>query len=331
MPPGPSLELIIYEHAAFLAGMTPYEASRTAGSLFEAHFAAWKTYRHAKITVGIDLYNLEPEAWGVAVPAPSGTAIPCLGSPLVESVGGLGDLPPLDPSSQGRLAAVIEAGVRLRERCGGARVLAPVCGPFALAAGLMGPENLLCEAFEDSEKASGGLLRLLRAQEPYLRAIAEAGLGIAIFESGAAPPMSSPDMFRSADLPALREQIATCTRLSGGAPDCIIGGRSETIAADIAACRPAQMICPSEADQPAFVAAASAFPEVETRVNMLPTVWAGGGDESIRREYDRVAALAAEHPRGVVGSGVLPYDTSPERVLSLLKSLGESGKRFAIN
>ena len=160
MPASRSLEPILYEHAAFLAGLTPYEASRTAEALFQAHHAGWRTYGHAKITVGIDLYNLEPEAWGVPVPSPSGTAIPCLADPLVDNIEGLAELPPLDPRSQGRLGMAIEAAVRIRETCAPARVLVPVCGPFALAAGLMGLENLLCAAFEDPGAASIWLLAI---------------------------------------------------------------------------------------------------------------------------------------------------------------------------
>ncbi len=49
----------VYEHAAFLIGRTPWEVSRDADLLFEAHAEAFRRYGHAPVVVGIDIYNLE--------------------------------------------------------------------------------------------------------------------------------------------------------------------------------------------------------------------------------------------------------------------------------
>jgi len=57
----------VYEHAAFLIGRTPWEVSRDAELIFEAHAAAYRTYRQTPVMPGIDIYNLEPEAYGGVV------------------------------------------------------------------------------------------------------------------------------------------------------------------------------------------------------------------------------------------------------------------------
>src|SRR5271169_2435987 len=65
----------IYEHAARFVGRTPWEVSRDPELLFEAHRRAWLEYRHTPVCVGIDIYNLETEAYGAKIPAPDGAGI----------------------------------------------------------------------------------------------------------------------------------------------------------------------------------------------------------------------------------------------------------------
>jgi len=54
----------VYEHAARFVGRTPAEVSGDAELLFQAHRGAYLEYRHQPIAVGIDIYNLEAEAYG---------------------------------------------------------------------------------------------------------------------------------------------------------------------------------------------------------------------------------------------------------------------------
>jgi uncharacterized protein (DUF433 family) len=58
---------VIYEHAARFVGRTPWEVSRDADLMFEGHRRAYLEYHHQVIAVGIDIYNLETEAYGAKV------------------------------------------------------------------------------------------------------------------------------------------------------------------------------------------------------------------------------------------------------------------------
>ena len=66
----------VYEHAARFVGRTPAEVSRNAGLLFQAHRRAYLEYRHQPIAVGIDIYNLEAEAYGAKVELVEGEVHP---------------------------------------------------------------------------------------------------------------------------------------------------------------------------------------------------------------------------------------------------------------
>ena len=58
---------VICEHAACFVGKTPWEVSRDPELLFAAHSEAYRVYRHTPIMPGIDIYNLEAEAYGGVV------------------------------------------------------------------------------------------------------------------------------------------------------------------------------------------------------------------------------------------------------------------------
>jgi TPP-dependent pyruvate/acetoin dehydrogenase alpha subunit len=69
---------VIYEHAARFVGRTPWEVSRDAELMFEGHRRAYLEYHHQVIAVGIDIYNLEAEAYGARVEACDGRGIPAI-------------------------------------------------------------------------------------------------------------------------------------------------------------------------------------------------------------------------------------------------------------
>lgn len=164
----------IYEHAAAIIGRSPWEVSRSADLLAAAHVAAWRRYGQRLVVVGIDVYNVEAEALGAIVPKPSGHGVPALASHPLQDMEELAELPPFDPSA-GRWPTVIEAALRLADACRGAEVLVPLCGPMALAQGLLGMENLLMGLHEDAEAAAGALAALADRQVAALRSIVPTG------------------------------------------------------------------------------------------------------------------------------------------------------------
>ena len=92
----------VYEHGAALIGRTPWEVSRDPSLLFEAQAAAYRRYGHSPVVVGVDIYNLEPEAYGALVDPPAGTGIPAIGRHRCRSLEELASLPPFDPAAAGR-------------------------------------------------------------------------------------------------------------------------------------------------------------------------------------------------------------------------------------
>ncbi len=305
----------VYEHAAFLIGRTPWEVSRDAELMYEGHAEAYRRYRHRPVVVGIDIYNLEAEAYGGAIERPHGAGIPAITRPICRSAADLRRLRPLNPERAGRIPMVIEVARRLAREFAEADVRVPLSGPFSIASSLVGFETLLCEALAQPDEVAAALESLVQGQVEFCRAVHAAGLDIAFFESAAAPPLLSPGMFRRVELPALKRIIEQTAAVVGHPVPCILGGDTTPILDAILETGTGYVICPIETDQRAFMEKIRDRKDVRVRANTSPWILVHGSWEEIRAEVDRVVGLLAGRENVCLGTGALPYETPPENVL----------------
>jgi uroporphyrinogen decarboxylase len=304
----------VYEHAAQLIGRSPWEVSRNPELLYQAHRAAYLRYRHFPVVVGVDIYNLEAEAYGCAIERPEGNGIPAVTRPLFRSLGDARDLAPFPPTG-GRIPAFIAVAQRLAAEFPEADVRVPLSGPFSIATSLLGLEELVVGVAERPEEVRALLMQLLPGQVAFCRAVKEAGLDVAFFESAAAPPLLSPRQFREVELPALSECMRRVAEIVGHPVPCIIGGDTEPIVDAIMETGTDFVICPAETNRERFLARMRRYPEVKVRVNLNPRLYTAGTREEILAEVDRVIALAVGRPNVLLGTGAVPYETSPENLL----------------
>ncbi|WCJ60164.1 uroporphyrinogen decarboxylase family protein [Fontisphaera persica] len=305
----------VYEHAARFVGRTPWEVSRNPELLYAGHRAAWLTYHHTPVVVGIDIYNLEAEAYGAHITVPEGNGIPAIHEPLVDSVEAGLALPPFDPQRDGRLPMVIAVAQRLKRDLPEADVRLPVAGPFSVAFNLRGIQNLCEDVALRPQLTARWLMQLADNQARFCRAIAAAGLDIAFFESAAAPPLLSPRQFREIELPALQRILSLAADIVGHPVPCIMGGDTFRIYDELMSTGTHFVVCNVETNQAAFVARAKVeHPHVRIRVNMDAAIVACDQPERIYREIDRIVALTAGHPNCLLGTGCLPYETPPGNV-----------------
>lgn len=304
----------VYEHAARFIGRTPWEVSRDGELIYQAHAAAYEYYRHAPIMPGIDIYNLEPEAYGARIDQPTGHNIPAIARHPFGEVEELLGLPPLDPATAGRIPILIEAATRLVARFPEADIRVPVSGPFSIASNLVGFETLLMEAAMNPGLVARVMLHLGEGQVRFARAIRDAGLDVAFFESAACPPMLSPGLFRAVELPALRVLMNRIGEVVGHPVPCIIGGNTAPIVEAMLETGSGYLIAPFETDQGLFLQKVADRLAVRIRINIDLRVLVSGTRAQIAAEADRVLALASSRPNVCLGTGALPYETDPENV-----------------
>jgi uroporphyrinogen-III decarboxylase len=289
--------------------------SRDPDLMFEGHRRAFLEYRHQVIAVGIDIYNLEAEAYGARVEACDGNAIPAIHEPLWDSLEDGLDIAPFSPARDGRVATVINVGQRLKRQFPDADVRIPVAGPFSIAFNLRGISSLCQDAIERPEATGRMLMRLAENQAVLCRAIAQAGLDVAFFESAAAPPILSPRQFREVELPALKRALAVAAECTGHPVPCIMGGNTFPILDDILSTGTDYLACNVETDQAAFVERVSrTHPHIKLRVNLDPCVVACREPERICRGIDQVLSIVGGRPNCVMGTGAMPFETPFENV-----------------
>jgi uroporphyrinogen decarboxylase len=305
----------VYEHAARVIGRSPWDVSRDVQLLARGHTEAYRLYQHRPIVVGIDIYNLEAEAYGAVVRRASGNGIPAIQEHPLATARALVDLEPFDPGSAGRIPMAIEAAERVLAACPGADVRVPLSGPFSIAANLMGFENLLSEVHTAPDLVARALMSLVAGQVEFCKEIVRHGLGIAFFESAAAPPLLSPANFRDLELPALRAIMDKTSRLVSHPVPCIMGGDTLPILDYLLATGTGYVCCPAETNQRGFMKKMKSHPEVKVRINMDPGPITANDFEAIRKEVDRVIALAPNDPDLCIGTGCLPFEADPQMVL----------------
>ncbi len=320
-------EPAVYEHAARLIGRTPWEVSRDKELLIQGHRAAFEKYRHKPVVVGIDVYNPEAEAFGAVVAEPDGEGIPSIAGHLCQEVADILKRKDYNPETSGRLSMIIVAARELKQQLPEAVVKVPVSGPFSLASNLCGLENLLCECLTDPEVVGQALKKLATNQLRFCKAIADAGVGITLFESAATPPLVPPHMFQDIVLPALQSVIKGAADVLGEDVSCIIGGNTFPILETMLCAGTKYIICPGETAQGAFMKKMEEHPDVMVRINMNPSVFCTTDTAAAFKEAERVMLLARGRERVCLGSGVLPYEAVPETVLAVKNYIEEQEPR----
>ena len=299
----------VYEHAARFAGCTPWEASRDPELLFQGHRDAWLEYRHTPIVLGIDIYNLEPEAYGAPVHDPGPDGIPAIQHPLFASLDDALEVPPFDPARDGRIAMVLDTGKRLRAALPEADVRIPVAGPFSIAFNLLGITPL-CENVGLRPADTAPVDAPRRESSVFTRAIIDAAR-CRLFLNPPPRPLP-PRQFRAVELPAHPHSrppppsLTTPFRASWAA-----------ILSKLTTCSPPAPVMSSVRRNPPAALRGptpATHPHVNVRINMDPLVVACHDAARIHAEVDRILAIAAGRPNCLMGTGCLPLETPPSNI-----------------
>ncbi|MBC8870278.1 MAG: hypothetical protein H8E44_12715 [Planctomycetes bacterium] len=309
----------VYEHAAFLIGRTPWEASRDGDLIFEAHAEAYRTYRQTPVMPGIDIYNLEAEAYGGVIDKPDGIGIPAISKPIFDSAHELTELKPLNPKCDGRIPVIIDVARRLAAEFPEAVIRVPVSGPFSIASNLVGFETLLLNVATEPDRVAAALMHLVDGQVAFAEGLWDAGVDVAFFESAACPPMLSPQSFREIELPALKSIMARIGEVVGHPIPCIIGGDTTPIVDAMLETGTGYLACPFETDREAFMKKVWDRTDVRIRINSDVRLISSGTWEQIRADADRIIRMAAGRDNVCMGTGALPYETPLENVLKVME------------
>ncbi len=226
----------IYEHGAAVLGRSPGEVSRDAGLMAQAAIDSYKRYRHDLVTVGIDIYNVEAEAWGCRVSKGEGTSIPGVTThPLAEDP----ELEPArlqepKPGEGNRLVLLADAAGQVVSAIGNeVWVYGCLGGPFSQAVELRGFDNLVMDMYTAPQRVHSFLERLTEATLAHARRVSEKGAGAYFYESWATLPLINADMFRDYVTPYNKVLVQAIKAEYDTPPPAVIMGGDVTLLGDL--------------------------------------------------------------------------------------------------
>lgn len=226
----------IYEHGAAVLGKSPGDVSRDADLMAQAALHAYRRYGHDLVTVGIDIYNIEAEAWGCALSAGDGMSVPgVINHPLAtwpeleaarlrEPVPGEGNRLDLLTRATKTVAAEIGREVWVYGCLG---------GPFSQAVELRGFDNLVLDMLTTPDVVHALLERLTTTTLDHARRVSKMGAGVYLYESWATLPLITADIFRDYVTPYNKTIVQAVKKEYATPPPAVIMGGDVTRLGDL--------------------------------------------------------------------------------------------------
>jgi len=317
----------VYEHKAALVGSTPSGVARNAELLEAALSRELEVYEPDALTVGLDVYNVEAEAAGARVRFFDGPEVPVIEGRPLKPGGDVGLLPLPDPERSGRMPLFLEAGRRLQAYAGReVLVRGALSAPFSMAAELVGDEPLLLALLDQPEWVVSLLDFCAVAGQAYGKAFVDRGLGVVLFDSHAAPPLVSPSLYRRIVLP-VTARVVSYFRGELGVPlvPYIIGGDTTALLPDLLKTGANGLLCDFKADLAGFQARID-DPAVLLRANLDPRFLETALEAEIEAAAASILAVGRRRPGFMLGTGILPFDLPPGKVLAVRRALVRSGR-----
>ena len=318
MPQRPLFCPAIYEHKAKLTGVSVSDISLDSDKLAAACIAEWKKYSPDMLTIGVDIYNVEPEIIGAKVCLPKAAdAVPHLESPLISSIDTFNYPVVNNIYAKGRAAVFVEAAVKVNEAVGReVMVRGSVSGPYSIAAALMGIEPAIMTTILEPEKMNRLLdyccdLAILYAGEYVKR-----GLGVCMFDSQAVPPLLSPDTYKELVLPRVQKFSAVMKAMGAEVLEYVTGGNTTAIADLLTQTGFDIILADFPADVRSFLNAAKDT-DVIIRRNISPVLIENGMNEVLEKAIDDVVEIANENKNVIIGTGVLSYNVASDNIIAV--------------
>lgn len=325
-------EPAVYEQKAALIGRSPAAVARSSDLLTAAVLAELEAYQADAVTVGVDVYNLEAEAFGAKPVAASWTACPDVTEPLWRISEIPRELEPPPVPAAGRFHVMLDAAQRVRDSVEArycAYTLMPrrptvrvaASGPTSIASRLIDPQELLIGLLADDPAVDRLLEICTVVGEHWLSTIRAAGLDAVIIDSLASPPLIGPRLYEEKVYPLHHRLMEFLDATGQVERPLVMGGDTSDVIALMAAAGANVLLADVPADVRSFVAelrsscSAGRLADVRIRRNIDPAFCVVPIDDQVVNRYVRDFEAIIEAGLSVtIGTGILDYHQDPSAV-----------------
>ncbi len=320
----------IYEHKAWFVGETPSKVCRDSRLFTAALLAEYERVQPDALTVGIDVYNVEPEAVGCKVIYYEGdnTSVPAMApeSAVFRVSEEVASLKMPDPQKDGRMPLNLEVAGNIMKLLGKeVPIRGALSGPFSLAAHLSGLENLFNLMFIQPDLVRELLGFACEVIKRYGQAFIELGCGVVVFDSQASSELISPLLYREFVLPRTCELIEHFHRQGVRNVPLIIGGNTTKMLDEYLETGANNVLCDVKADSKEFLQKCSTARRAFRR-NMDSTDFLAISAEDVHRRTVKCLEESGGYSGFILGTAILPYGT-PLSLLAAIRSAIQKYKR----
>jgi len=186
--------LILGPFRARILGCSPREYHQEGGKLARSTLIGHEIFRHDSVDVAWDIF-LEAEAAGAELEFPE-DGVPQVRKHVLSQKAALSALPLPRPESSGRYPLFLEACRAVASSLQGVALSATVTGPWTIAAGLRGTQELIYDTVDDPAFV-GDLLKFTTEVTQVLGAgVLETGLSLTLGEAASSCSLISPALYR---------------------------------------------------------------------------------------------------------------------------------------
>ncbi len=275
------------------------------------------------LTAAYDIYNIEAEAVGCSVLRDPKMPMPEIERPIISSLDALETLGRLEGTA-GRMEIFIQGAMHVLQSYGGRiPVRGGVSGPFTMAARIYPKDALLLETVMNPEKIIPLLEFCTHTIKVYAKAFADAGAGVVVFDSFVSPPMLSPDIYRDLVLPFHREIFHFLKYLGVKQRTLIIGGDTLPLIPDMISTGATQFLIDFTIPLEEARKVLQNYPDRVFRVNLPPSAFGPDHSGELSNIVNRTLQSLKDCPNLILGTGILPGDALPERILAAKKQMIE--------
>lgn len=305
----------IYEHKAALLGKSPGQVSQSATLLAESVFAEYETYKPDVLVVGIDVYNVEPEALGCGVVIPDGIdSVPVIDKHILTDITQLDQLTIPDPQTAGRMPMMLEAAQAVNNKLGNeVYVRGAISGPYSIAVELLGgiEKTIMAMVMQADEFAK--LMKFTTDLAiSYGSSFVNKGIEVCVFDSQAAPPLISPDLFEKLVLPCIQRLNTSLKDAGAEFIEYVIGGQTEPVAPSLCQMNADILLSDFCCEPEALL---KLTPNALVRRNISPITIEQSDKEELARQVKEALYLTKKYNNVIVGTGVISYNAKPEDIL----------------
>lgn len=299
----------IYDYKAAFAQNPKHLFGQDMNEFVQANQQEIETIDADFVVCGYDIYNIEAEAIGCRVNRLP-NCFPDVAEPLIHSCQDVSRLPDV-VEPLGRIALFLEAARILQERNRGKTiVMGAVSGPFSLAGKLYAQDRLLMDCLADTQGVEALMHYCTEIIEMIVTQYCRQHTPVVVFDSLAAPPLVSPDVYRQLVLPFHQRIFQTMVDMKMAVRPLIIGGDTRVLLDDYTNTGANLLLLD-------FTIPVSELPSIlerfcgAFRINLSPQTIAEGSLEDIEAATLELLKMVSSYPNVILGTGILPVHTPP--------------------